>query len=129
MQSVKLKLGGKSYNLKVMWPASVVIAQEVADPIYIFEEIGKAGAFAEQGFNYDPRVRVGLLEANRIVRAVLNDNGHELSEEDIGEMMVAGDTVAVQAAALEILAAIVTPTTAPKPGKGAARKKAKPRTG
>lgn len=128
MKSVNVVIGGKGYDLKVTWAASAKIAQEVADPILISQELGKEAVFAEAGMNYVPRVQIGAIEAHKIVHIALIDNGIEMAEDELGEHMVSGDMLAVNQCAADILAAIIAPGEKASK-KAPAAKKRRPRTG
>lgn len=107
MKRVNVKIDGKVHSLAATWAASMQIAQEVADPALISTEIARTEIFAQQGVHYRPRFEFGAANSVQILGIALRANGHDYTDDQVGEdMMSQGIFTAIEKAA-EYIAAMV----------------------
>lgn len=88
MQTLQIELGGQKYDLAATWGASLEIEEQVADPLFISGESFKKANFDAVGVDYDPKFSFGTRNSVRILHIALKHNGHDVTEEQIGDALI-----------------------------------------
>lgn len=117
MDSLQITVDGREYMLRPSWRASVDIADQVCDPMTIGAEMTKVETFAERGMNYRPDFQLGFVNSVQILGIAARANGHDLSDDQIGEEYSGGKMMDAVTHAATLIGLMLTPGPAKPSGK------------
>lgn len=122
MREYTFKHGGKTYRMAANFKAAMRMAQEVADPIQISMEMLKEQMFMERGLTYRPLWKPTVEGITKIIEIGLAAADPEIVEETVQDLVFEMGFNAAAETALQYLALIASPASAPvqKKGKAAA---------
>lgn len=113
MRSIKAKLGNEDVTLAATWEASLEIAEQVADPLFIVNEAAK-----ESNGGYEPKFRFTVQNVAKILHIGAKAGGSDLSYKQVGSRIFDMGFLVAQSLAAEYLVAMVVASSDEMDGSG-----------
>ena len=119
MRTTTLKLAGSEIECSLSWKTMKSITKEIADPVFIAQEVQKQIKADEEGRDYEPKVSFNTDACVKMI-AIAAD----MEEDDVGDLFMEGGIVSGQAEAGKLLVALLGEgDEGSKVGKPTTRKK------
>ncbi len=119
MRTTTLKLAGSEIECSLSWKTMKSITKEIADPVFIAQEVQKQIKADEDGREYESKVTFNTDSCVKMI-AIAAD----MDEDDVGDLFMEGGVVSGQAEAGKLLVALLGEgDEGTKVGKPKARKK------
>lgn len=102
MRKFKAELGGEEIELAATWEASLEIAEQVADPLFMVNEAAK-----ESVGGYEPKFRFTVENVTRIIYIGAKAGGSDLTYKQIGKRVFETGFILAQSIAAGYITKIV----------------------
>lgn len=109
MRTMSAKFGKKSLKLTANWQASVRVAEEIADPMFMAKELYLVGMFLERGIPYTPKWEFDINSITKLIFIGAQTTDDEVTEEAVQELVFEKGFTECQQIASSYLALIVGP--------------------